>query len=129
MTRKITQKKRLDLTDIREEAEAYNRKLSDYCEAFGIDSKKVKEEYYHDIAINSDEYKKLEAENQRLKKQLDKEIHYNRIMKRALEKYAKCEPLEIKREYCNGVKSSINCTMADIEVYARQVLKEIDNKE
>lgn len=84
MTRKITQEERLDLTDIRKEAEAYNRKLSDYCEAFGIDSKKVKEEYYHDIAVNSNEYKKLEKENQRLKTQLDKEIKINRKMKNAI---------------------------------------------
>ena len=53
-----------------EEKEAYNRKFLDYCEVFGIDSKKCIQEYYHDIVLNSDEYKKLEAENQRLKEQL-----------------------------------------------------------
>ena len=38
--------------------------------------------------IDSDKYKKLKAENERLKAQLDKEIHINRKMKRALECYA-----------------------------------------
>lgn len=56
--------------------------------------------------------KDLVAENQRLKEQLNKEIHYNRIMKRALEKYA--DPF-------NDIQS--------INELAQQVLKEIDNKE
>lgn len=45
-----------------------------------------------------------------------------------LRKYANCEPIEIKRAYWNGVKSSINCTMADIGVYAREILKKWENK-
>ena len=36
----------------------------------------------------SKETQRLETENQRLKAQLDREIHINRKMKRALEKYA-----------------------------------------
>ena len=47
-----------------------------------------------------------------LQTQLNKEIHYNRIMKRALEKYA--DPFN---------------DMLPINELAQQVLKEIDNKE
>ena len=97
MTREITQEERLDLTDIREEAEAYNRKLSDYCEAFGIDSKKVKEEYYHDIAVNSDEYKKLETENEKLKIK-------NNKMKRLLKDL----------DYWLGQELNLNCFKGEI---------------
>lgn len=51
----------------------------------------------------------LIAENQRLKAQLNKEIHYNRKMKRALEQIAS--------------ENDCYLTIAD------KVLKEIDNKE
>ena len=112
MTKEITQEERLDLTDIREETEAYHRKFLDYCEVFELDPEKVMQEYFHDIAINSDEYKKLDAENQRLKLQLDREIHINRKMKSALKKYA--DPFN---------------DMQPINELAKQVLKEIDNKE
>ena len=129
MTKEITQNERLDLTDIREETEAYHRKFLDYCEVFELDPEKVMQEYFHDIAINSDEYKKLDAENQRLKAQLDREIKINRKMKETLKKYAECEPLEIKREYFNNEPTQLNKTMADIGALAREVLKEIENKE
>ena len=56
--------------------------------------------------------KDLVEENQRLKEQLDREIHINRKMKRALEKYA--DPFN---------------DMEPINELAQQVLKEIDNKE
>lgn len=63
MTKEITQEERLDLIDIKEETEAYYRKFLDYCEVFELDPENVMQKYFHDIAINSDEYKKLEAEN------------------------------------------------------------------
>lgn len=88
------------------------KEFLDWCQVFGFDPKKLMEEYYHDIAINSDEYKKLEKENQRLKAQLDREIHINRKMKSALEKYA--DPFN---------------DMQPINELAQQVLKEIENKE
>lgn len=52
---------------------------------------------------------RLTEDIERLKKQLDKEIHYNRIMKRALEQIAS--------------ENDSYLTIAD------KVLKEIDNKE
>ena len=97
---------------LKEKYQVYNRRFFDYCEAFGIDPQKYMQEYYHNIAIHSDEYKKLEAENKRLKEQLDREIKINRKMKRALEKYA--DPFN---------------DMQPINELAQQVLKEIDNKE
>lgn len=78
MTKELTQEERLDLTDIREETEAYHRKFLDYCEVFELDPEKVMQEYFHDIAINSDEYKKLKTENERLKEQLK---DYEKILK------------------------------------------------
>ena len=54
----------------------------------------------------------LEAENQRLKEQLDREIKINRIMKSALKKYA--DPFN---------------DMQPVNELAKQVLKEIENKE
>lgn len=56
--------------------------------------------------------KDLMAENQRLKAQLNREIHINRKMKSALKKYA--DPFN---------------DMQPINELAKQVLKEIDNKE
>ena len=56
--------------------------------------------------------KDLVEKNARLQEQLNKEIHYNRKMKSALEKYA--DPFN---------------DMQPINELARQVLKEIDNKE
>ena len=92
----------------------------------------------------------LKAENQRLKAQLDREIHYNRIMKSALEKYAfentKMEipkmvgySLQLQNEVdLNSpmVKKPVYDGVEEVEVpyandtsLALQVLKEIDNKE
>ena len=73
--------------------------------------------------------KEQKEDIERLQAQLDREIHINRKMKEALKKYAECEPLEIKREYFNNEPTQINKTMADIGALAKQVLKEIDNKE
>lgn len=97
---------------IKEKHQSYNRRFLDYCEVFGIDPQKYMQEYYHNIAIHSDEYKKLEAENQRLKEQLDREIKINRNMKSALEKYA--DPFN---------------DMQPINELAKQVLKEIGEEE
>lgn len=69
----------------------------------------------------------LEVENQRLKEQLDREIKINRKMKSALEKYA--------NEYCwyrygdDGLKSVYIYASHNGYDTAKQVLKEIDNKE
>ena len=65
-------------------------------------------------------------ENQRLKAQLNKEIHYNRIMKSALEKYADNMNWGVDR-FSNKYKKWLRSE----EGYklAKQVLKEIDNKE
>ena len=79
------------------------------------------EEYYHDIAINSNEYKKLKAQNQRLKKQLNQEIYINRKMKNALEKYANFQ--------ASGFASVNEESLLEMIKFAQQVLKEIDNKE
>ena len=65
-----------------------------------------------DIFKEAREFKILKEENQRLQAQLDKKIHINRKMKRALEKYA--DPFN---------------DMQPINELAKQVLKEIDNKE
>ena len=59
-----------------------------------------------------EEMEKEVEENQRLKTQLDREIHINRKMKNALEKYA--DPFN---------------DMQPVNELAKQVLKEIDNKE
>lgn len=130
MTKEITQEERLDLTDIREETEAYHRKFLDYCEVFELDPEKVMQEYFHDIAINSDEYKKLKTENERLQAQLDREIHINRKMKSALEKYA-----DLKNWRCDTITGFQSVWQGGIDdeqtgnITAQEVLKEIDNKE
>lgn len=112
----------------------YNRRLFNYCEALDVDPQKYMQEYYHNIAIHSDEYKNLEAENQRLKEQLNKEIHINRKMKSALEKYATME-LEDGVCYDSFTGETFRDEIYDLETgeppqrLAQQVLKEIDNKE
>jgi len=127
----ITQQERLDLTDIREETEAYHRKFLDYCEVFELDPEKVMQEYFHDIAINSDEYKELEEENQRLKEQLDREIKINRKMKKALKTYSYEENWDCL--YDNHVYGKDPDTNWNKEGngydLAQEVLKEIENKE
>ena len=103
-----------------------------------------------DIFKEAREFKILKEENERLQAQLNKEIHYNRIMKRALEKYAfentKMEipkfigyslqpqnevdlssPMVNKPDY-DGVEE-IEVPYAIDKSLALQVLKEIDNKE
>ena len=127
MTKELTQEERLDLTDIREETEAYHRKFLDYCEVFELDPEKVMQEYFHDIAINSDEYKKLKTENERLQAQLDREIHINRKMKSALEKYANSDYWFVCCEF-DGDCVFLHPDYNGYEL-AQQVLKEIDNKE
>lgn len=125
----ITQEERLDLKkeQVKEEMKVYDSKFSDWCEVFGFDQKKLMEEYYHDVVLNSEEYKKLEAENQRLKKQLDREIHINRKMKKVLKEYA--------NKYCwyrygdDGLKIVFRYASHNGYDSAQQVLKEIDNKE
>lgn len=126
---KLTQNERYDLKrkQVMGEMEAYNSEFSDWCQLFGFDSKKVMEKYFHDIAINSDEYKKLEAENQRLKAQLDREIKINRKMKRALEKYANSGYWFVSTEF-DGDCVFLHPDYNGYEL-AQQVLKEIDNKE
>ena len=99
MTKEITQ----------EETEAYTKSIMDALKDKEVE-KVVMEKDVRDCILkaNCD----LVAENQRLKKQLDKEIHINRKMKRALEKYA--DPFN---------------DMQPVNELAKQVLKEIDNKE
>lgn len=63
-----------------------------------------------------------------LQEQLNKEIHYNRIMKRALEVYAtgKFDPNRFEAgdyAYATDIRSLDNGDLA------REVLKEIENKE
>lgn len=70
----------------------------------------------------------LEAENQRLKEQLDREIKINRKMKSALEVYAtgKFDPNRFEEgdyAYATDIRSLDNGDLA------KEVLKEIDNKE
>lgn len=117
---RLTQNERYDLKrkQLKEESETYNRKILDYCETFNIDFQKCIQEYYHDTVINSDEYKKLEAENQRLKKQLDREIRINRKMKEALELYAEPDCLYY-----------IATRKEDFYELATKVLKEIEGLE
>lgn len=69
-----------------------------------------------------------EEQNARLQSELDKTIKQLKDYEKALKDYAECEPIEIKREYWNGEKSSINCTMADIGVSARKTLKRWEDK-
>lgn len=91
MTKTITQEERLDLIDkkIKEEMRAYDsHRFSDWCQLFGFDSKKLMEEYYHDIAINSNEYKKLEEQNACLQSELDKAIHQLKDYEKVLREYA-----------------------------------------
>ncbi len=63
----------------------------------------------------------LEAENQRLKEQLDREIKINRKMKSALEKYANFQ--------ASSFVSVNEESLLEMIKFAQQVLKEIDNKE
>ncbi len=100
--------------------------------------------------LNIKEIQRLEKENQRLKEQINKEIHYNRIMKRALEKYAfENTKMEVSKIVGNSlqpqneadylsplVKKPVFDGVEEVEVpyandtsLALQVLKEIDNKE
>ena len=90
MTKEITQEERLDLKreQVKEEMQAYDSKFSDWCEVFGFDQKKLMEEYYHDIVIKSDEYKKLEEQNASLQSELDKAIHQLKDYEKVLKDYA-----------------------------------------
>lgn len=110
---KLTQEERLDLTDkqVREEKLAYT--ISAIENTLGILSTRQTIE-------------DLKAENQRLKEQLDREIKINRKMKRALEKYADNMNWCVDR-YSNKYKKWARCE--DGFKLAKQVLKEIDNKE
>ena len=119
MTKEITQEERLDLTNVKKEKEAFAKCIEDKIKTLLKDTK-------GSVIIDT---KDLYAENQRLKAQLDREIKINRKMKETLKKYAECEPLEIKREYFNNEPTQLNKTMADIGALAREVLKEIENKE
>ena len=124
MTKEITQEERLDLTDKKKKEEKlayliYNsKKIREVLEAKDSEKVVIEKDVRDSILMaNCD----LMAENERLKKQLND-------YEKALKDYAECEPIEIKREYWNGEKSSINCTMADIGVSARKTLKKWENK-
>ena len=78
--------------------------------------------------LSNDTVQILTLQNTRLQAELDKIIHKLSDYEKVLREYANCEPIEIKRAYWNGVKSSINCTMADIGVYARETLKKWEDK-
>ena len=78
----------------------------------------------------------LLAENQRLKVQLDREIHINRIMKKALEKYAKIpnEPIyistgkEIIKEERKLIPFKVENSVI-ISQLAQETLKQIEEME
>ena len=118
---KITQEERLDLKNLKEEWNAYYNNLLDRIKT--MENKKVVME--KDVK-DSD----LMAENKRLKEQLDKEIHINRKMKRALEKYA-----DLKNWRCDTITGFQSVWQGVIDdeqtgnITAQQILKEIDNKE
>lgn len=73
---------------------------------------------------------RLTEENQRLKAQLNKEIHYNHIMKSALEKYA-----DLKNWRCDTITGFQSVWQGGIDdeqtgnITAQQVLKEIEKEE
>ena len=73
------------------------------------------------MAYSFEDTKKIYKENQRLKEQLNREIHYNRIMKKALDKYANFQ--------ASSFVSVNEESLLEMIKFAQQVLKEIENKE
>lgn len=67
----------------------------------------------------------LLAENQRLKAQLDREIHINRKMKKALEKYVEVGYLEVLPR----PKLVCDNPCIDMGLFAREALKQIEEME
>lgn len=119
---KLTQNERLDLTDkqVISEREAYAKALMTNLQTPYKKIEKIIEFPLKQVIDNQERViKEQKEEIERLQTQLNKEIHYNRKMKRVLEKYVLPENYEggMGREYenmCNECK---------------QTLKEIENKE
>jgi hypothetical protein len=117
MTQEITQEERLDLTDKKIRAE----KLAYTIELFKNLEKVTKGSAIIDA-------KSLYAENQRLKEQLDREIHINRKMKRVLEVYAtgKFDPNRFEEgdyAYATDIRALDNGDLA------KETLKQIEEME
>lgn len=77
----------------------------------------------------SKEIQRLEAENKRLKAQLDREIKINRKMKRALEKYANEKNWSYNFVQHLAIWGEGREDRKDGPYIARMVLNEINNKE
>ena len=109
MTKEITQ----------EETEAYTKSIMDALKDKEVE-KVVMEKDVRDCILkaNCD----LVAENQRLKKQLDKEIHINRKMKSCLSAFA-------RRDNWKAIEGCADWLFLLDPLMAEETLKEIDNKE
>lgn len=83
------------------------------------------------MAYSFEDTKKIYKENKRLKAQLDREIKINRKMKSALEKYADLKNWSLYFTLKNIMKKKFFFEFDNYKSYelAKQVLKEIDNKE
>ena len=121
MTKEITQEERLDLTDVKEEKEAFAKCIEDKIKNLLNGTKDF-------VIIDT---KDLYAENKRLKEQLDREIKINRKLVKALKEYAKLKPMNvfIPGKLYIPSQGEIPYDLVDIAEKARKVLKEIDNKE
>ena len=113
---KLTQNERYDLKrkQVMEEKEAYtNSSLENFTEH----------------CFSSRLIDRLTAENERLKEQINKEIHINRKMKSALEKYANKKNWSYNFVQHLAIWGEGREDRKDGPYIARTVLNEIDNKE
>lgn len=129
MTKELTQEERLDLTDkqVISEKEAYAKAVMANLQTPYKEVEKIIEFPLKQVIDNQERVIKEQKEDiERLQEQLDREIHINRKMKRALEKYADNMNWCVDR-YSNKYKKWARCE--DGFKLAKQVLKEIENKE
>lgn len=109
MTKKITQEEIYNLTDKQVREEYLKHTISAIENTLGILSTKQTIE-------------DLKAENQRLKAQLDKEIHINRKMKSCLSAFA-------RRDNWKAIEGCADWLFLLDPLMAEETLKEIENKE
>lgn len=94
---------------------------------------KIEEFTFKQVIDNQERVIKEQKEDiERLQTQLNKEIHYNRVMKRALEKYADKTNWRLVDETpkYNEVWIFTDCEPKEVGFEpAQQVLKQVDNEE
>lgn len=94
------------------------------------DCKSIEEFTLQQVIDNQERVIKEQKEDiERLQAQLDREIHINRKMKKALEIYANTEPIEIMQQRWNGEPTTLGKTMLDIRKPAKDTLKQIEDME